>query len=108
MDQRDLFNEPAYGPTPAARLTDPGTSHEAAKDVRQTGVASRQSAVVLDLVRRNPGRTSRELGELGSVGRHAVARRLPELERAGAVHRAGARLCRIASRRATTWEASGP
>ena len=107
MNQQDLFNEPAYVPTPAARLTDPATSHEAAKNVLESGVVSRQSGLVLDMVRRNPGSTSRELGERGPVGRHAVARRLPELERAGAVHRAGARLCRIASRRATTWEASG-
>jgi len=72
-----------------ARRVDPASSHAAAEDLEESGRAARQAALVLDLVRRWPGSTSKELAQRGGVDRYLVARRLPELAAAGEVERVG-------------------
>lgn len=67
---------------PAARNTDPETSHAAAQQVRKSGAKAAHQQRVLDAVLRLPGLTYRELAVQCGLERHEVARRLPELERA--------------------------
>lgn len=89
---------------PHSRTGDPVSSYLAGEEVHAGGLAERQSAAILSLVTRNPCLTSRELAGLAEgIDRHAIARRLPELERAGLVVRAGFRRCRAGGRLSVTW-----
>jgi hypothetical protein len=74
----DLFDH-----IPAARNSDPETSHDAAAAVTASGVRGANAARVLAGVMAWPGRTSRELAELLRMDRHEVARRCSDLMRAG-------------------------
>jgi DNA-binding MarR family transcriptional regulator len=78
--QADLF-------LPRARRADSDGSHMAADALERSGRAARQLAETLEAVRRYPRRTSRELADLAGLDRHAVGRRLPELETIGRVRR---------------------
>lgn len=90
--------------TPAARATDPVTSHEAAEHVTRSGIREAQQRNVRALVQRNPGCTSRELSILSTaLDRYQIARRLPELETARRVTKGLPRVCTITGRRAVTW-----
>ena len=100
--QLSLFDAPA----PArARQSDPVTSHTAAGEANSSTWLAAQAAEVLDCVKRHPGSTSAEIGELlGWKGaRWAAARRLPEMERRGVVKRGEARRCEASGRTAVTW-----
>lgn len=90
--------------TPAARATDPAPSHEAADEITCNGRRAQQQHTVATVVWSYPGRTSAELARLCGLERHAVARRLPEVELAGTVKRGEIRPCTVGGRRATTWE----
>ena len=87
-----------------ARATDPLTSHLAAEYVERTKLAEVQKARVMRALR-TAGRpvTSMELAAHSGIDRYAVARRLPELERQGAVERLHARRCSVSKRQALTW-----
>lgn len=91
--------------TPIARRTDPESSKAAAEDITESGLRAHQQAEVLRLVRAHPKHTSLELAQHGSLDRYAIARRLPELERAGLVRRGEIRPCSVGARPALTWEA---
>lgn len=85
---------------------DPATSREAAEAHKASGRLGAQQQAVLQLVRQNNGSTSAELGavaDLGPKARWIVARRLPELARAGEIRRGEARVCRVNGTRAVTW-----
>jgi hypothetical protein len=101
----DLFNEPVVPrvETPAARNTDPETSHEAAEAITASGVRHRQAKDVARAVRFYPGRTSAEIAALLMMQRHIPARRLPELETGGVVERGPKRKCTVAGTNAITW-----
>lgn len=88
--------------TPAARSTDPGTSHAAAESVTKSGVRAHQQRQVLAALREWPGCTSAELAQRANIDRYAVARRLPELVPTFAVQ-GPARRCAISGRPAVTW-----
>jgi hypothetical protein len=96
-------------PDPGARHSDPDTSREAARQAKRSGRQHRHAAVVLDLVRRNPGSTSGELWEAsnGQLERHEVSRRLADVCRAGLVRQGVARVCRVKGTKMVTWEAVG-
>lgn len=66
--------------TPRSRRDDPSTSHEAADWVRRSGVLRGHQLLVLETVRKRPGSTYVEIAEACGLDRHAVARRLKELE----------------------------
>jgi hypothetical protein len=66
--------------TPRARRDDPNSSHEAADWVRRSGVLKGHQQLVLDTVRAHPGATYVEIAGYANIERHAVARRLKELE----------------------------
>lgn len=85
--------EARQAPVARARANDPASSHEAAERMNR-GTAKRHREIVIDLVWKFPGRTSKELAMLvdkpdkdDGVDRHEIARRLPEAEAAGEVHR---------------------
>lgn len=88
--------------TPASRATDPAPSHEAEREINDTGLRGRQQRLVRSLVQRYPGRTSRELARCAGIDRYMVARRLPEIEPAH-VKKGEARRCEIGGRNASTW-----
>lgn len=96
--------------TPAARTTDPETSHIAAEQITKIGTRARHQREVLELLNRCDGRTSAELAELAQrcaglshLDRHAVARRLPELATAGLVRRGATVVCKANGTKATSW-----
>lgn len=81
VDQLALTFDP-----PRARRTDPATSHRAARNARQ--FATGHFALILGALESGPG-TFKEIAERCGLERHAVARRLPELQQAGRVKRTG-------------------
>jgi hypothetical protein len=89
--------------TPAARTTDPDTSHIAAAEHTASGKRGTNVAHVIDLVRLHPGCTSAELARYTSLTRHECARRLPEAETAGAIRKGEKRRCAQNGSLAVTW-----
>lgn len=91
--------------TPASRATDPETSHQAELQFTESGERSKQQSEVYQMVRRNQGCTSKEIAQREGVDRYMVAKRLPELEKAGYVFRGQARPCQAAGskRKAAPW-----
>lgn len=89
--------------TPAARASDPQTSHAAAAHVTATGARAKQQALAAAAVREYPGLTSNELGKRSGIDRYVLARRLPECETAKAVERGQERRCSASGRMAVTW-----
>lgn len=101
--------------TPAARATDPRTSHEAADEITSSGVRGTQQRAVLRLIRLFPGRTAGELAEESDVDftrglprdevrrYFAIQRRASELEPQYVKPRqdAGKRRCRVRGTMAT-------
>lgn len=65
---------------PAARRSDPGTSHAAAEAVTRAGIRGGHCAAVLTAIRQWPGLTSRELAKRMRWDRHEVARRCADLK----------------------------
>ncbi len=91
-------------PTKMYRNSDPNTSRLAAEEITRSGGADLLREAVLAAVKENPGCTSREFGVSSEeVSHDNFHKRLPELEKAGEVHRGDARKCRITNRQATTW-----
>ena len=86
MSQLSMFDGPAPS-FPRARISDARSSHEAAAEMERTGRAKAQAERVLAAVRRYPGSTSAELAKSAHIERYAVARRLPELAKAGLIVR---------------------
>lgn len=105
MVQPSLFepSAPFRVETPAARRTDPESSHRAAEEITASGKRAAQLALVIAAVRRFPGRTSMELAGLTGLDRYLLARRLPEAVTAGAVAKGAQRLCLRSDRLALTW-----
>ncbi len=87
-----------------ARVTDPGTSKEAAAHVKASGAAARIRTLALEAVGRYPGHTSSELARIyGFSDPRVLGRRLSELDRKGLVVRAEPRKCKVSGRSAATW-----
>lgn len=100
----DICRSMARVATPAARNSDPVTSHLAAEEITASGVRFSQQRQVAHAVRRHPGHTSQELAELTGLDRYMLARRLPECETAGRVRKGPMRNCSITGRKAHVWE----
>lgn len=100
--------------TARARHQDPGTSHQAADQVRRSGALRESQIVLRDAVRRWPGKTAAELGRLldGTPCREIpredhwwrieASRRLAELD-GSHVRRGEPRTCSIAGTNQATW-----
>jgi predicted transcriptional regulator len=100
MKQASLFENSA----PIAATRDPVTSHLAAEELTDSGARDAQKSAVLASLKREPvPPTSRELARSAKLDRHAVARRLPDLESDGLVRKAGMRTCSISGKMCVTW-----
>lgn len=89
--------------TPAARRTDPESSHQAAEIHTLSGKRAHQQDQAAAAVRQFPGRTSFELALCTDLDRYMLARRLPECETAGRVRRGPMRACTVTGRLAMEW-----
>lgn len=89
--------------TPAARDSDPHTSHLAAAEITASGLRHQQQDAAARAVRQHPGCTSHELAVLTGLDRYALARRLPECITAGEVAKGEAKVCTVTGRKALTW-----
>lgn len=102
----NLFD--AFADAPAARSTDPATSHAAAASVTKSGARARNAALVLKLVTANPGKTGCELAALtDEIDRTEVSRRLSDLNDKARVYKGDARACAVNGTKQTTWYATG-
>jgi hypothetical protein len=90
---------------PIVHATDPRTSYEAAAAVTQGGKRGAHCAAVLAAVRRYPGRTAGELGEVTGLGRVEAARRLSDLKRLGEVFMGERRVCAVQGTGQYAWYA---
>lgn len=91
--------------TPAARSSDPSSSHDAADQHTRSGKRAFQQRMTAQAVTRYPGLTSLELSKKSGVERFLLARRLPECVTAGAVRRGPMRRCTQSKRpvECVTW-----
>lgn len=89
--------------TPAARNTDPQTSHLAADAITASGERHAQLVQAIHVVEKYPGLTSYELSVRTGLDRYMLARRLPEAVTAGRVVKGGARECTVTRHKATIW-----
>lgn len=97
MQQHSLL-----GRTPAARNTDPETSHLAEQHINETGIRERQQRAAYAVVCNHPGHTSAELAKYCDLDSYQLARRLPEL-RPVHVRTGSKRKCTVTGRWAQTW-----
>lgn len=82
-----------------ARRSDPAASHAAAAEMNASGAARVQRERVIDLVFTHPGLSSNELAKhCDDLDRFQIARRLPEAEESGEVHR-----LKVAGKRDLVW-----
>jgi len=79
---------------PNWRHSDPVSSQDAGVAVEECGKAQTQRNTAQRLVWTYPGHTSKELSAISGIDRYTLARRLPELLRAGAVRRTEKGECR--------------
>lgn len=94
----DLFD-----PRNLARASDPQTSHEAAESARD--FASGHCAVVLEALKQHGPSSKTRLAQLTGLDGVAVARRLPELERAKLAAPTEDKALSATGRRERVWEA---
>ena len=93
--------------SPIARKSDPESSHLAANEITKSGLRDSQKEIVLVAVKKYIGATSAEIAARFGFDRYMVAKRLPELEEDGLVHKGNeSRKCNISGRKAVTWYAS--
>lgn len=90
--------------TPAARATDPRSSHAADDIITASGRRAEQQALTVAAIREFPGHTMQELSELTGLDRYMLGRRVSECETAGLVQRCHARKCTVTGRLAEPWE----
>ena len=88
---------------PAARNTDPITSHMAEKEVTVTGTRVAQMMRVVKIVEQHVGYTSAELAKKTGEDRYMLARRLSDARDLNFVENGGSRKCGESGRMAMTW-----
>ena len=88
--------------TPAARNTDPSTSHEAADEITQSGKRQTQMDKVIAMVEEDQGLTAAELAKKNKVCRYMTARRLADASDIF-VMKGSKTKCSVAGRNAVTW-----
>ena len=89
--------------TPAARNSDPMTSHMAAKELTESGDREKQIRATVAAVRRNPGLTSADLASVAGLDRYAVGRRLSEAQTGGMVTTGEKARSKTTGRLGVTW-----
>jgi hypothetical protein len=71
---------------PRSRTKDPSSSKRAEEDAKRSGVMRGGRVLAMELVEKYPGRTSKQLAELGTLDRYQLARRLSDLRGLKLVH----------------------
>lgn len=102
--ERDLV--PKKGPRGMSRHDDPGSSHEAADEIKSSGLADTQRQLCLDEVNRCQGQTAAEIAVAIGLERHIPSRRLPELRDKTSplqVRNGDGRICKVTGNRSMTW-----
>ncbi len=89
---------------PAARRTDPATSHEAA--ALAVGLATRHRTLILGALGLHGAMGKTRIAKVTGLDDVAVARRLPELERIGMVEPTGGRETSASGRPERVWGVS--
>jgi hypothetical protein len=100
--------------TPAARFTDPESSHLAAAEITASGARAHQMAQAVAAVRAFPRSTSFELAMATELDRYMLGRRLADARTAGQVrnvppgvpaseYKVYMRHCRVTGRMAMRW-----
>lgn len=93
--------------TPAARGTDPESSHLAAEKMARTGKRAKQIECVAEAVRLYPALTAAELAQMCGadygMDRYAFSRRLADAATAGLVLKAEQRRCSVTCNTSLTW-----
>jgi len=92
-------------PRPAARVSDPESSHEAADRMHKSGHAKADHEQILSALRRKDGQTAFEIAAMLGDGwdNVRVSRRMKELEDAGKVKRGNLRATGPWRRRMLSW-----
>jgi hypothetical protein len=106
-----MSDQPLLFDNPAAHTADPATSHEAAEQHTVSGRRAKHAAIVLELVRGNPGLTAVELWYVSERRQELhemqeVRRRLTDLLDAGKVRQGAARRCAWRGTSMVTWYAA--
>ncbi len=87
------------------RTIDPESSKLAAEAMQASGLDSVQKQEILEiLISHRSCMTARELDVALEAERYTASKRLPELEKAGLIHRVGNRPCSVTGRNAITWQ----
>jgi hypothetical protein len=113
--QPGMFDYHPTGPVakvPASHASDPETSKVAERSHTASGKRHRNADLVLELVRRHPGRTANEIfwlateyEQLRLVDFYEVRRRLNDLHKIGLVKVVEQRVCTIKGSLMQSWEA---
>jgi hypothetical protein len=74
------MQQPSFNFDSLSRRSDPKSSKAAARKIVESGAKKAHEEIILDLVTIYPGRTSKQLAELGPLDRVAIARRLKAME----------------------------
>jgi len=95
-----------------SRNTDPETSHLAEEVLKRSGRQAERLKMVFALVKKNPGRTSSELGYLMAQAHPDLPaltcydsphKRLPDLEKLKLVRKGDTKTCPVTKRTCLTW-----
>ena len=92
--------------TPAARSTDPWTSHDAAEHVTKTGKRKSQGEQAFELIAEHPNCTCEELASFGVLTYHQIQRRTKELVTANRIESCSVRN-NSRGRPVLTWRVKG-
>lgn len=96
-----------FADAPAARATDPATSHAAIEEHTRSGARASQAARILAAITANPGKTAGEIGKLVGLTNVQVCRRIADLVKLRSVTECGSRICTAMKSSQTTWRATG-
>ncbi len=88
---------------PIARNVDPITSKLSEDSLTKSGLRDRQKLMVLEIVKKNPGLTSRELAHVSKVNNEVLHKRLPDLRADDLVENGEIRICAVTGHKALTW-----
>lgn len=88
---------------PAARTSDPATSHKAAARITRSGSRERRMDFFARIVRETPGLTAAELADRHGVQQYEASKRLSDAFRAGLITRGVPRACSVTGHEAFTW-----
>lgn len=103
MEQIEQSNQTSFNFLQAARARDPATSLISADKVTATGKSKTGCLKILEVLRNMTGLTSKEISCRCDLDRHAVGRRMVDLEHSGLIRRGNKKLCSVNGGEALAW-----